>query len=390
MTLILEIIFWICLGLMLHSYVVFPIVIQIAAGFKRKSDYPADGYTPMVSILIAAYNEEEVIEEKITGIFETGYPIDRLEILIGSDCSTDKTNILVDQLVKQHPQHLRFFPFSIRQGKPSVINHLVNHASGDILVLSDANVLFDHETLPNLLLPFASPKVGLVDTQMINKGARAAGISIQEKAYISREVAIKYHESVLWGTMMGPFGGCYALRRLLYEPVPSNYLVDDFFLNMSVLAKGYLAVNNPKARVYEDVSNDIRIEYKRKVRIATGNFQNLKHFRKLLWPIWTGLGFSFLSHKALRWIGPFIFLLAFLTLIPLGILSNFYLYILLAYLAVLFIPILDIILKKMSIHISLFRFITHFCAMNWALLVGCYKYGKGVKSGIWQPTKRNQ
>jgi cellulose synthase/poly-beta-1,6-N-acetylglucosamine synthase-like glycosyltransferase len=391
MQIVFEILFWLCVTLVFHSYVLFPVFLKIASSFKGEQvESYQDTYLPKVSILISAFNEEEVIEEKIISVFKTDYPLDKLEILIGSDCSSDRTNKIIENLVEEHKGSIRFYPFYVRQGKPNVINQLLSHAQGSILILSDANVIFDQNTIRELILPFQNQKVGLVDSQMINKGARPEGISIQEKAYISREVAIKHYESVLWGTMMGPFGGCFAMRKDLYQKVPSNFLVDDFFLNMIVLEKGYQAINNPRALVYEDVSNDLKIEFRRKVRIATGNFQNLFRFRNLLSPPWSGLAFSFWGHKVIRWLGPFLFLTAMISLILLSFSSNFYLILLSAYLILLGIPVFDYFLKKLRIHISLFRFITHFCAMNLAMFVGFIQFVKGVKSNVWQPTKRNQ
>lgn len=339
---------------------------------------------------MSVYNEEEVIEEKILSILSSDFDPARYEIWVGSDCSTDSTNQIVQKLSHLYPNQVRFQAFTTRQGKPNIINQLINNASGSILVLTDANVIFEKNTLQELIDPFEDPAIGLVDTQMVNKGARAAGISLQEKAYISREVSIKYHESLLWGCMMGPFGGCFAMRKDLYAPVPNNFLVDDFYLNMIVLEKGYKAINNPKAVVFEDVSNDLTIEYKRKIRIATGNFQNLFRFSNLLWPLWTGLSFSFLSHKVIRWLGPFLLLIAFISLLFLGVSDGFYLILFCFYLGLLLMPLIDYFFKKLNIHISFLRFITHFCAMNLALFVGFMRYIKGVKSNVWQPTKRNQ
>lgn len=338
---------------------------------------------------MAAYNEEEVIEEKVASILQAKGDLP-IEILVGSDCSTDQTNAILERIQRKHPDIFRFYPFQKRQGKPGIINRLFDDAQGDILVLTDANVIFDGETLTRLIRHFAIPEIGLVDTRMINKGMRATGISKQEKAYISREVGIKHDESMLWGSMMGPFGGCFAMRRELYEKVPDNFLVDDFFLNMVVLEKGYLAINEPEALVYEDVSNDLQIEYRRKVRIATGNFQNLIRFSHLLWPPWSSVAFSFLSHKVIRWTGPLLYLLA---LISVGLLAGQRTGYSIALLALLLIPalsLLDLTLKNLRIHIYFLRFITHFCAMNLAMLVGLLRYIKGVKNNVWQPTKRNQ
>lgn len=390
MIIVAEIICWISVGLMFHSYVLFPILISMAAKRKKINKLQNTSDQPFVSILMSAYNEESVIEEKINSIIESNYPSEKYEILVGSDCSSDHTDSIMRRLSDSNPKQIKFLPFSLRQGKPNIINQLIALSKGSILILTDANVMFDVKTIAELVTPFEEKAIGLVDSQMINKGAKESGISFQEKAYISREVSIKHNESLIWGSMMGPFGGCFAIRKNLYEPVPSNFLVDDFFLNMIVLEKGFKAINNPQAFVYEDVSNDIGIEYRRKIRIASGNFQNLARFKKLLWPPLTGVSFSFISHKIIRWLGPLLILLIIVSLATL--LKTSYLYLTGFIISILFliIPLLDYFLKKLSIHISLFRFITHFCAMNLAMLVGLVRYIKGVKSNVWEPTKRNQ
>lgn len=391
MILAANILFWACVLAVFHSYVLFPVILRIAGALARTpGDYPEhSGDAPMVSILLSAFNEEDVIEEKIRSVFNTRYPSAKFEILIGSDHSTDRTAEIILQLRTEFPS-IRFYDFAVRQGKPNVINQLVKDAKGEILILTDANVMFDEFTLPRITAPFTDPAIGLVDTQMINLGMKREGISFQEKAYISREVQIKFLESRMWGVMMGPFGGCFAIRTGLFEPVPANFLVDDFFLNMKVLESGYKAVNNPSARVYEDVSNDLAIEFRRKIRIATGNFQNLKRFKGLLSPSRPALAFCFLSHKVLRWLGPVFIFLALLSLLFLSFSSPLYLALLITYLGVLVIPVLDYLLKRLNLHFKIFRFITHFFVMNLALSIGLVRYLKGVNTNVWQPTKRHQ
>ena len=239
---------------------------------------------------------------------------------------------------------------------------------------------------------------------MINNGIVQNGISVQESSYISREVRIKTNESNIFGTMMGPFGGCYAIRKKLYQPVPENFLVDDFYINMKILEQGYKSINNTDAIVYEDVSNNLKDEFNRKIRIATGNFQNLQTFSHLLW---LGIGvkskkiaseihfskisltYTFLSHKVLRWIIPFLIILMTISLFFL-INIKIYFLALLGFLLTLILPIIDLLFKKINIHISILRFVTHFYSMNLALFVGFFRFLNGVKSGIWKPTKRNQ
>jgi cellulose synthase/poly-beta-1,6-N-acetylglucosamine synthase-like glycosyltransferase len=338
---------------------------------------------------MAAYNEESVIEDKIRSVFNTSYPMQKVEMLVGSDNSTDNTNTIVRSLCEEF-SNLHFFNFEERQGKIGIINKLSDKSLGTILVVTDANVMFSVETLPQLIKYFADENVGLVDTRMNNYGLKKDGISVQEKSYISREVYVKHLESSTFGTMIGPFGGCYAVRKSLFVKVPSNYLVDDFFVCMSVFDQGKLAINNLDAPVYEDVSNNLSIEFKRKIRIAAGDFQNLNHFIHLLWPPFSPVAFCFLSHKVMRWIGPFFLIGALVSNAVLAIHSPFYQVLFLLQITLSFLPFVDFILKKIGIHIVLLRFVTHFYSMNLSLLIGFFKSLKGIKSNVWKPTRRLQ
>lgn len=385
------ILLWLSVGVIFYTYAVFPWLISVWAGKKKPSAryFQLHDNLPHVSILIAAYNEEAVIEQKIRSVFNTSYPLKKLEVLVGSDCSTDATHAILEKLSNEF-KGLRFFPFEKRRGKGNVMNDLFTHSRGDILVLTDANVMLDENTLFELIKYFKQEDVGLVDTRMINTHMHPSGISYQEKAYISREVSIKQHESVLWGTMMGPFGGCFAIRRVLYAPVPRNFLVDDFYINMKVLEKGYQCINNLDALVFEDVSNNLTDEFRRKIRIATGNFQNLRAFSHMLWHPRPGLSFSFISHKVLRWLGPFFLILAFATHAWLAFLSPFYFSLFLLHCALIVVPLPDILLKRLGLHLKLLRFVTHFYSMNLAMLIGFFKSLKNIESNVWKPTQRNQ
>ncbi|MDQ3072112.1 MAG: glycosyl transferase family 2, partial [Bacteroidota bacterium] len=184
--------------------------------------------------------------------------------------------------------------------------------------------------------------------------------------------------------------GCYAIRAAHYAPVPPKYFMDDFFITMNVLEQGKRSVMALEAECYEDVSNRISEEFRRKVRISIGNFQNLFRYKSLLWPPWTGIGYAFWSHKVLRWIGPFFIILA---LVSSGVLASQTLFFKIAFivqLVMLCVPLMDAVLKKVNFHSRLLRFVSHFYLMNLALLVGFIKYAKGVESNIWKPTQRYQ
>jgi cellulose synthase/poly-beta-1,6-N-acetylglucosamine synthase-like glycosyltransferase len=340
---------------------------------------------PFVSVIIAAYNEEACIEEKIRSIYSGTYPNEKFEVLIGSDNSSDHTGEIINSLKNTYPS-LAFFDFRERRGKGNVVNDLVHHAKGAILVLTDANVIFHEDTLFYMVRHFKNSDIGLVDTRMVNIGMKEEGISYQEKAYISREVEIKDMESRLWGAMMGPFGGCYAIRKEDYEKVPSNFLVDDFYINMIIFEKGRLAVNDLNSIVFESIPDELKVEFKRKVRIGTGNFQNLRRFRKLIFT--APYGFAFLSHKVIRWFGPFFLLVAFIANIYLSFYNPVYLTFLSVHIAVYLVPLLDWILRRMKINVPLFRLVTHFFSMNAALFIGFFRSMRHVRSGVWERTER--
>jgi len=386
----LQLIFWICLFLIFHSYFLFPLVLKLLAG-KKTIDARSFSLEelPMVSVLIAAHNEEKMIGKKIRSVLEGDYPRDKLEVLVGSDASTDQTNAILQQVKKLEPS-LHIFLYEERQGKPGIINQLIKEAKGKILVISDANVMLESNTLIELIRYFKEDRIGLVDSRLISTGIKSGGISRQEKFYTGREVSIKHHESVLWESMMGPFGGCYAIRKSLYRPVPNHFLVDDFYINMSVLEQGARCISNILACVSEDVSNSPREEFRRKKRISAGNFQNLFRFRSMLFNGSPGVGFCFFSHKVLRWIIPFLVIITLSLSAVLGVNSNFYMILALLQVLVLFTPVITYILGKIGIQSIPLRFISHFVLMNMALLAGFFKFSGGIKNNVWQPTSRKQ
>jgi len=386
----LQLIFWICLFLVFHSYFLFPLVLKLLAGKKTIDalSFPLEEL-PMVSVLIAAHNEEKMIGEKIRSVLEGDYPNNKLEVLVGSDASTDQTNAILQQLKELMPS-LHIFLYEERQGKPGIINQLIKEAKGEILVISDANVMLEPNTLIELIRYFKEDRIGLVDSRLISTGIKSGGISRQEKFYTGREVSIKHHESVLWESMMGPFGGCYAIRKSLYRPVPNHFLVDDFFINMSVLEQGASCISNIHATVSEDVSNSPREEFRRKKRISAGNYQNLFRFHSMLFKGSSGVGFCFFSHKVLRWIIPFLVIITLSLSAVLGVNSNFYMILALLQVLVLFTPVITYILGKIGIQSIPLRFISHFVLMNMALLAGFLKFSGGIKNNVWQPTSRKQ
>ncbi len=386
---------------LVYSYFIFPLILKFISRNKKNNSicFKHLEELPHVTLLMSLHNEEKIIEEKLNSLIKQKYPLEKLNIFIGSDNSNDDTNKIVANFIQKYKleKNYFFFPFKNRQGKPGVINSLVKKAfsiypknKNHILIITDASVILSEDTTFHLVKHFKNPNIGLVDSHMKHTGLQQEGISQSEDQYISNEVTIKYHENISTGKMMGPFGGCYALRSTCFVPVPSNFLVDDFFLAMKVLEQGKDNINDLDAICQESVSHNIQQEYRRKVRISSGNFQNLSTFKHLLLPHKKSIAFNFLSHKVLRWLGPFFIILSFVSNLFLCLSENIIFIILFSFQVglIFLIPILDLILQKLSINIHLFRSIRYFFVMNFALLQGLIRYLKGIKSNVWQPTER--
>lgn len=386
MTIFLYVLFASSVFAVFYSYVLFPFILKILASNKKPrhfSEFSDSG----VSIIISVHNEESVIKEKILSILNSEYAKDKIEILIGSDCSSDRTCEIVREFSKQDSR-IKLFEFNERRGKPAIANDLIKFAVNGLIILTDANVYFDRLTIQKLARNFINPKVGLVGANILNVGMRKDGISNQEKSYIERENLIKYREGLIFGTMMGPFGGCYMIRKELYTQVPIDSLVDDFFIAMKVLEKKYNCINEMEAFCYEDIPNQMKDEFRRKVRISSGNFQNLSRMKMFLLNPLRPSGFCFISHKFLRWITPLFILISLLSSYLLLSNSLIFKILFLGEVILLLSPVLDFFLKKIKLNIKLIRFISYFTVMNLALIIGYINYIKGIKSGVWTPTKR--
>ena len=385
-----EIILWVSIVAILHSYIVYPLIIKWLSRFKKENDraLTINDELPFVSIVMAVHNEEKVMAEKLRSIYRSTYPGQKMELLVGSDGSSDRTNEILEECSGLYDT-LRHFAFPERRGKPAVINELRDKARGEILIMTDAQVLFTPDTIFQLVKHYKNEVIGLVGANIRNTRIDKRGISYQEWSFMSREIRLKYMEGKVWGTMIGAYGACYSIRNEYYTKVPEGYSVDDFYITMKVLERKKKGILELKAIGYENVPNRLSEEFRRKIRIAAGNFQNLTTFYRLLWPPYTGLAFSFFSHKVLRWLGPFFLLLMIISNIILALTVPFYMILLLMQGLLVISPFIDFLLRKIGLHIVILRFITHFYSMNLALLAGFLKFIKGTETNVWQPTRRS-
>jgi cellulose synthase/poly-beta-1,6-N-acetylglucosamine synthase-like glycosyltransferase len=381
---------------MFHSYVLYPLLLKLFSLGKKPDAITyteADSTLPIVRVIFAVYNEEKVISEKLNSIFNTSYPLEKLEVVIGSDNSTDRTNELIQTFAAKYKQ-ITFVAFYERNGKSEILNKLVelvrqrSESKGDIYIFTDANVMFTPVTIYEAVKHFRNAGIGLVAANILNKGVVNDGISFQEKSYIQRENAVKYLEGLNWGSLMGAFGACYAVRAEYWPVIPENYLMEDFYVTMHVLALGKKAILEQDAVCVEDVSDEVGEEFKRKSRIQAGNFQNLGVYWPLLFRF-NAVSFCFFSHKVIRWLGPLLILLAYGSNVLLLNFSSFYSLCFVLQNILLLSPVIDAVFKRLGWHLMPLRFASYFYMMNLALVNGFWMFAKGIRSNAWSPTKRN-
>ncbi|CAH1000357.1 hypothetical protein LEM8419_01510 [Neolewinella maritima] len=386
----------VCVLAVLHTYVLYPWRTTLQArqsSLPRQPELPITDW-PTVRILMAVHNEERVLGQKLATLAAQDYR-GPLHLMVADDQSTDRT-----------PQLLRTFEFTgprrqfthtrntRRSGKPATINRLAGAAGAEgIFVLTDASVLLRPDTITELVRPLvADPGLGVVDSRVVHTGMTVDGIGRSEDRYINQEVHLKQAESHDTGYFIGPFGGCWAIRAAAYTAVPDNFLVDDFFLCMSAYRAGWRGYSSDRAVVLEGVGQRLPHEFRRKVRIGSGNWQNLLRFQDLWWPpTQNALAYAFFCHKVLRWLTPLFVCLAVLCLLLLWQAGGNYWAGLLLKTAggiALSTIVLDLVLGRLGLHVGLLRNLHYFMAMNAALLVGFVRYLTGIKTNVWQPSYR--
>ncbi len=385
---IFSVILWATVVLFVYHYAGYYILLKWITHKKilNTQQYSNTEHLPCIAIVFAAYNEEKVLPQKIESTFNTTYPKEKLQVWIGSDNSTDRTHEIIREAQQKYP-NLYLKVFEQRTGKPQIVNNLVENTEADILILTDANIIFTPEHIFNLVSHFKDENIGLVGGNIINDKVLQKGISEQETAYINVENKIKYYEGLL-GCMIGAFGASYAIRKELYRPTPQGFIADDFYISMQVLAQGKKAIFEPKAIGYETFSVKITEEFRRKARYAVGNYQSLFLFTSFWRKPFSWVFFCYFSHKVLRWILPLLMVVALISLGILAFNSLFYLVLsgLVLFAAILI--VLDIFVFKNSAGIKPLRFLSHFIAMNTALLLGFLKYVFTKPKSIWKPTER--
>lgn len=300
----MKIVFSLCLFLVGYAFALYPALLFLLSR-RAKPTAKKDDYLPAVSVLVPVFNEERTVEAKLGNCLELDYPADRLEIVFASDGSTDRTASI---LKENADPRIRVIEYPRNRGKASVLNETIPQLKGEVVILTDATGLLNAAAVKNLARHFADPEVGCVCGfyRIIREGRTR--MDSAESSYHGVEMLLRLWEGQIRSTLSGT-GALCALRRADHQPLPPDVINEDYVLPARIALAGKRVVYDPEARIADRISTSPAHVFRRRVRIAYGNWQQVAHLKGLLNPARGYLSWVFYSHKLLRMLMPFVLLL---------------------------------------------------------------------------------
>lgn len=387
----LQIIFWISVFLVIYTYVGYGFILFLMVKLKRlfgKSDVIPEkpNVFPEVTFVVAAYNEEDWIVEKIKNTLELEYPKDKIQYFFVTDGSNDRT----PEIIQQYPE-IKLFHRPERAGKIAAVERIMEFVETPIVIYTDANTMVNKEAIYNIVRHYENPKVGAVAgekriTMLSEDAANAAG----EGIYWKYESTLKRWDSELY-SVVGAAGELFSLRTEMYEAVPKDTIIEDFYMTLRIAQKGYRVRYEPNAYAVEGPSASVKEELKRKIRIAAGGIQAIVRLVPLLNIFKYGLlTFQYVSHRVLRWtLAPLVLPLILATNIALAVnIGGMYSAILAAQILFYAFAAMGYVFEQKKIKIKAFFVPYYFCIMNYAVYRGFWRNFMGSQSVMWEKAKR--
>jgi cellulose synthase/poly-beta-1,6-N-acetylglucosamine synthase-like glycosyltransferase len=382
-------IFWTGVLLVGYTYVGYGLVIYVFSKLKGGRtplpDQPENSL-PEVTLIIAAYNEEQYIEEKLTNTLSLDYPKQKLKVFLVTDGSTDNTAV-----VGRRFQGIEVHHEDQRKGKIHAVNRVMKLVTTPIVIFCDANTNLNTESIRLIVRHFQDPTIGgvagekrIVSKDKDNASGAGEGIYWKYESFLKKKDAEVY-------SIVGAAGELFAIRTDLYEPPGENIVIEDFYMSMRIVARGYRFAYEPDAYAIETASANVDEEWKRKVRICAGAFQAMGKLSYMLNPFRYGMvSFQYISHRVLRWTLAPVFL-------PLILLANlwlafkgipFYQLTLVAQIGFYLLALLGYILRDKNITIKGFFVPYYFMVMNLSVFYGFARFLRGNQSVVWEKSKR--
>lgn len=378
---VLEIVFWLAAALIVYAYAGYPVVLGAVALLRTRPVAKAD-VTPQVTFMITAYNEEKRIAEKLKNTLKLAYPRDRLEILVASDCSSDRT----DEIVRSfEARGVRLVRAPARRGKEAAQKLAVDAAQGAILVFSDVATILPENAIANIVKNFHDPSVGCVSSvdRFIDRDGRPSA----EGAYVRYEMFLRSLETRV-NSLVGLSGSFFAARREVCQAAWSEDLQSDFNTVLNSMRMGLRGVADPDSVGYYVNIADERQEYERKVRTVLRGISVFMRSLALVNPFrHTVFAWQLLSHKLCRWLVPFAMVAALAANAVLAFESQIYLA--LVVLQVLFYAVAaGGLLWKPLLSLSPVRLAAYFVLVNASIMQAWLRYWSGERLVVWEPSKR--
>ena len=388
MVLVLEWILWCSAGAVVLTAIGYPLFLGIVGPLVRRK--PLRGTDePTVTLIIAAYNEEAVIEKKLLNSLALDYPREKLEIIVASDGSTDRTHELVERY-RNDGILLKSFA---RSGKTGVQNRVARLARGDILIFSDANAMYRNDAVRKLVSNFADQMVGGVCGQLVYTVEEPTGAGKSENLYWNYEKFMKQQESNL-SSVVGANGSIYAVRRADYVEIDED-MISDFVEPLAIVRNGKRVVYEPEAISVELASTNYAAEFRRKVRILTRSILGLLRMRDLMNPLRFGMfAIQLIMHKLLRFITPSFLIvgfLAFAALAALAITPYRMLFVITVPVGVAALLVTRFgYLVKPGFFLKLSHMIYYYSMANYALVLAWLNVLRGRRITLWAPERTDR
>lgn len=385
--------FWISVFLMFYTYVGYPMALWLVSKARASdgNDMRLGNVLPGVSIVISARNEELNIETRLLDFLEQTYPVEKLELVVVSDGSTDNTAAKLRELVpvleSRGMARVEVIELADNMGKPNALNVAVKRCTNDIVVMADARQTFDSSAIMALVAALQDPAVGCVSGELLlESDENARGSGVEMGLYWRYERFIRRAESRI-ASVIGMTGAIYAIRKSLYRSIPKETLIDDVLIPMNVIRQGFSAKFTSSAKAYDRVSASPSQEWQRKTRTMAGNWQLLFRSPWLLSPRQNRAFVYFFSHKVLRLLVPFLMVATLLS--GALLMTPIYVATASALLVGMIVGLLGAIFplcRRLRI-ISLAFF---FMILNAAVVVGLYKYVRPSKNLLWTDAHKEQ
>ena len=384
----LKLFFWLSLLILFYCFIGYTIVLWIVVQVKKlvsSNNNSNTSFLPAITFIVAAYNEKDIIGQKIKNTLSLNYPKDKIQFLYITDGSNDGT----DEIVKQYPG-IAILHQAERKGKSAALNRAMTMVTTPYVVFSDANTLLNSDAVTNLVQHYVNDKTGGVSGEKkIETGINTNKTGIGEGLYWKYESFLKQLESKFY-SLVGSAGELFSIRTSLFKPIPENIILDDFFTALNINQQGYRIAYEPNATAVESPSASLKEESKRKTRIASGAYQVVFKFINLLNPFnHPSFSFQFISHKILRWfLAPVCIAVLFIANFFLRNGNEIYEWLWYAQLAFYLLAFVGWLMLSFKQIIPIFYFPFYFLFMNYCNILGWLRYISGKTNVLWDKAER--